>query len=291
MRSSSIVPTTTVAEVAFSNVTMQETVALILLIVQKGNSAQHICTGNLDHLFQLQSDAEFRRAYESAALVLPDGMPIVWMSHLSRQKEQKPLRERVAGSDLFWELVQASEVYGLRLFFLGGAPGSAEKARAVAQERFPGCHICGVYCPPQETFNTAQEQAHIESLVREAAPDVLLVGLGAPKQEKWIHANKARLGVPVSVGVGGTFEMAAGVVRRAPRWMQSSGTEWMYRLVQDPSRLWRRYLCNDLPFLMRLLARSLRHRVVAPLPVEAARPTSDNPALAPVAGQESNINR
>ena len=286
MHSSSIVPTTSVADVAFSNVTMQETVALILLVVQKGNCPQHICTGNLDHLYQLQKDSEFRRSYETAALVLPDGMPIVWMSNLSRQSGQKPLRERVAGSDLFWELIHASETYGLRLFFLGGAPGSAEKAREVAQERFPGCHISGAYCPPQDTFNTPEEQAHIEQMIREAAPDVLLVGLGAPKQEKWILANKARLGVPVSVGVGGTFEMAAGVVRRAPGWMQHSGMEWAFRLAQDPSRLWRRYLCNDLPFLMRVLTQSVRRRAPRPRAKEATRPAEGHTLASVAVGQE-----
>lgn len=287
MQSSSIVPITHVSDVAFSNVTMKETVALILLMVQKGNSPQHICTGNLDHLYQLQKDSEFKRAYETSALVLPDGMPIVWMSHLSRVNGETPLRERVAGSDLFWELVQASETYGLRLFFLGGAPGSAEKAREVAQERFPGCHISGVYCPPHDTFHTPEEQAHIEQLIREAAPDILMVGLGAPKQEKWILASKARLGVPVSVGVGGTFEMAAGVVRRAPLWMQRSGMEWVFRLAQDPNRLWRRYLCNDLPFLMRVLSHTLRQRPSRSGGEDGARPGAEGHALASVAlGQE-----
>jgi N-acetylglucosaminyldiphosphoundecaprenol N-acetyl-beta-D-mannosaminyltransferase len=286
MHSSSIAPTTTVADVAFSNVTMRETVNLIRLIVQKGNSPEHICTGNLDHLYQLQRDPEFRRSYETAALVLPDGMPIVWMSHLSRQSDQSPLQERVAGSDLFWELVEASASSGLRLFFLGGAPGSAEKACEVAQERFPGCHISGVYCPPYETFNTPEEQAHIERLIREAAPDVLLVGLGAPKQEKWILANKARLGVPVSVGVGGTFEMAAGVVRRAPSWMQRSGMEWVFRLSQDPNRLWRRYLCNDLPFLMRALTQVARQRAPKDRDAKSSRSSEGHTLTSITVGQE-----
>lgn len=280
MHSSSIVPTTTVADVAFSNVTMQETVALILLIVQKGNAPHHICTGNLDHLFQLQRDDEFRRAYEGASLVLADGMPIVWMSGVSRRAGQQPLKERVAGSDLFWELVQASEIYGLRLFFLGGAPGAADQAREEAQRRYPGCHVCGVYCPPHETFHTDEEQARIEEMIREAAPDILLVGLGAPKQEKWIVRHKARLGVPVSVGVGGTFEMAAGLVRRAPEWVQRVGMEWAYRLLQDPSRLWRRYLCNDLPFLMKMLGGTLRGRLGAPSAADPIAFAADSATLA-----------
>ncbi len=260
LRTSSIVPTTTVSDVPFSNVTMKETIALIHLIVQKGDAPHHICTGNLDHLVLLQRDTEFREAYEKASLVLADGMPIVWMSGIARRAEDKPLKERVAGSDLFWELVQASATTGLRLFFLGGAPGAADEARAEAEKRFPGCQICGTYCPPKDLFPTDAEQARIESIIRDAAPDVLLVGLGAPKQEKWILRRKARLGVPVSIGIGGTFEMAAGRVRRAPKWVQKVGMEWAYRMVQDPARLWKRYIANDLPFLARALRRTLRER-------------------------------
>ena len=257
LRTSSIVPTTTVSEVPFSNVTMKEAIALIHLIVQKGDAPHHICTGNLDHLVLLQRDNEFREAYEKASLVLADGMPIVWMSNIARRANDKPLKERVAGSDLFWELVQASATTGLRLFFLGGAPGAADEARDEAEKRFPGCNICGTYCPPKDTFPTDAEQARIENLIRDAAPDVLLVGLGAPKQEKWILRRKARLGVPVSIGVGGTFEMAAGRVRRAPKWIQKLGMEWAYRMVQDPARLWKRYIANDLPFLATALRKSL----------------------------------
>ncbi|MFM7322402.1 MAG: WecB/TagA/CpsF family glycosyltransferase, partial [Armatimonadota bacterium] len=262
LRSSSIVPTCTVADVAFSNVTMMETVALIHLIVQKGSRPHHICTGNMDHLFLLQQDEEFRRSYETASLVLADGMPIVWMSGVARGGRVRPLKERVAGSDLFWELVQASAGSGLRLYFLGGAPGAADEAKAKAERRFPGCHIVGTYCPPKETFGTDREQEKIVRQIREAAPDVLLVGLGAPKQEKWILRNKARLGVPVSIGVGGTFEMAAGRVRRAPVWMRRVGMEWAYRMVQDPGRLARRYLGNDLPFLVTAMRSTLRRRLI-----------------------------
>jgi N-acetylglucosaminyldiphosphoundecaprenol N-acetyl-beta-D-mannosaminyltransferase len=141
-------------------------------------------------------------------------------------------------------------------------PGAADAAARIIRERYPKAQICGTYCPPHETFATDAEQAKIGDIIREAAPDVLLVGLGAPKQEKWIAANKQRLGVPVSIGVGGSFEMAAGIVQRAPLSVQKFGMEWAYRLVQDPSRLWRRYLRDDLPFLALTVLRmtlGLRH--------------------------------
>jgi N-acetylglucosaminyldiphosphoundecaprenol N-acetyl-beta-D-mannosaminyltransferase len=272
-----LTPIATVAGVAFNNITMEETVSLILLMVQKGDSARHVVTGNLDHLFMLQKDAEFRNIYRSAALALPDGAPIVWLSRLRdrncKDLKTPPLRERVAGSDLFWELAKVSQKTGLRLFFLGGVPGAADAAAQIIRERYPKAQICGTYCPPHETFATEAEQAKIGDIVREAAPDVLLVGLGAPKQEKWIAANKQRLGVPVSIGVGGSFEMAAGIVQRAPLSVQRFGMEWAYRLVQDPSRLWRRYLRDDLPFLALTVARmtlGLRH----PDPTAGAKPDS-----------------
>lgn len=266
-----LTPTATVGGVVFNNITMEETVSLILLMVQKGDSARHVVTGNLDHLFMLQRDAAFREIYRTAALALPDGAPIVWLSHLKdrniKQSEQAPLRERVAGSDLFWELAKASQKTGLRLFYLGGVPGAADAAADIVRSRYPKAQICGTYCPPYETFATEAEQKKIANIVREAAPDVLLVGLGAPKQEKWIAANKENLGVPVSIGVGGSFEMAAGIVQRAPLSVQRFGMEWAYRLVQDPSRLWRRYLRDDLPLLALTVLRmvlGLPHPVPAP---------------------------
>lgn len=279
---SPLAPTCTIEGVAFGNVTMDETIALIQLMVQKGEHVHHICTGNLDHLYLLQKDADFRKAYETASLVLADGMPVVWLSRMQRGK--KPLRERVAGSDLFWKLAQVSQKTQLRLFFLGGAPGSAQAAAEKVQERYPGAQIVGVYCPPHDRFSTAAEQTYIRDMIREAAPDVLLVGLGAPKQEKWMLQNKASLGVPVSVGVGGTFEMAAGTVKRAPQWLQRLGLEWAFRLLQDPGRLYRRYICNDMPFLLRAVTRvflsNLRKQ-------EAPAPPVERTTTTPVAQQTS----
>lgn len=236
-----------VAGIRFDNVTMEETVEWILRRVRDRGTADCICTGNLDHLVMLQYDVEFREIYERSGLVLPDGTPVVWLSRLCAGG---PLRERVAGSDLFWELTRASAEHGLRLYFLGGAPGSADRAAEAVAKKYPQAQICGTYCPPFKTFATEEEQERIREKIRAAQPDVLLVGLGAPKQEKWIAANKDLLQVPVSVGVGGSFEMAAGLLRRAPKWMHSLGMEWCYRLMQEPRRLAKRYLLCDLPFLV-----------------------------------------
>ena len=243
----------------FDNVTMSEAVERILRLVHKADAPQHVCTGNLDHLALLSKDPEFRGIYSSAALVLADGMPIVWLSHL--RPDTRPLAERVAGSDLLLELCRASAWTGLRLFFLGGPPEAAERAAELLRERFPGVQICGTYCPPKETFDTPEEQAKIAQRIHATTPDVLLVGLGAPKQEKWIARYKMTLGVPVSIGVGGSFEMAAGMVRRAPRWVRKVGMEWSWRLMQDPKRLYRRYICRDMPLLAKLILEAVALRL------------------------------
>lgn len=263
-----------IANVAFDNVTMKEAVNRIVQMAQKTDTPRYVCTGNLDHLVTLSRDTHFQRIYADADLVLADGAPVVWLSRLS---SAQPLRERVTGSDLFWELARASEHSGVRLFFLGGKPGATELAAKAVRERHPGAQICGSYCPPFEEFDTDAEQDRIHAAIRAAQPDILMVGLGAPKQEKWIHAHKDVVGVPVSIGVGGTFEMAGGVVRRAPLWMQQAGMEWAYRFSQEPTRLWKRYFGNDLPFLARLAVKTAlvnrRQREDAPVEKPARRKT------------------
>jgi len=246
-----------VANVAFHNVTMEEAVTCIVQMAQKTERPRYVCTGNLDHLVTLEHDAEFRAIYANSDLNLADGKPVVLLSHLSGGE---PLCQRVTGSDLFWELARASAVTGLRLFFLGGAEGAADAAKAAVLSRYPSAVICGTYCPPKELFATDAEQQRIREAVQASDADILLVGFGAPKQEKWIAANKDRLSVPVSIGVGGSFEMASGLVRRAPVWMQEAGLEWAYRFLQEPTRLWERYFVRDLPFLMTLIWRVLAER-------------------------------
>ncbi|WP_394794201.1 WecB/TagA/CpsF family glycosyltransferase [Armatimonas sp.] len=248
-----------ISNTRFDNVSMAEAVERILQLVHKADTPQHVCTGNVDHLALLKEDAEFRAIYASAALVLADGMPIVWLSRL--RPDTANLVERVAGSDLLLELCRASAWTGLKLFFLGGMPGAADAAKSILEERFPGVQICGTYCPPKEAFETPEEQEKIAKILRAKNPDVLLVGLGAPKQEKWIARHKMQLGVPVSIGIGGSFEMAAGMISRAPRLVQRTGMEWAWRLLQDPKRLYKRYICRDLPLLVGLVSEALKVRM------------------------------
>jgi N-acetylglucosaminyldiphosphoundecaprenol N-acetyl-beta-D-mannosaminyltransferase len=250
-----------VAGIGFDMVTMSQATARIVEMAKKRDRARYVCTGNLDHLYLAGKDEGFLRAYQGADLVVADGAPVVWLSRITGQK---PLPERVAGSDLFWELARVSAEKKIRLFFLGGAPGSAVRAAIEAEKRYPGATIVGTYCPPFETFDTEEEQNRMIGIVKAARPDILLVGLGAPKQEKWIVKSKDALGVPVSIGVGGSFEMAAGILKRAPIAFQKMGLEWLYRFAQEPGRLFERYFVHDLPTFASLAAGAARMRLLGP---------------------------
>jgi N-acetylglucosaminyldiphosphoundecaprenol N-acetyl-beta-D-mannosaminyltransferase len=215
--------------------------------VQAGRPHQ-IVTINLDFLSIAQNNLAFRELLNQADLAVADGMPLVWLSRL----KGIPLPQRVAGVDLFAECCALAAEEGRRVFLLGAAPGVAEKAAIRLAELYPGLLVVGAYAPPRGAM-TRKETERIVRMVRRAAPDFLFVALGAPRQDLWIREHMHRLNVPVAMGVGCVFDLFAGVVNRAPAWMQRCGLEWAFRLGQEPTRLWRRYLLNDLPVLGRLL--------------------------------------
>jgi N-acetylglucosaminyldiphosphoundecaprenol N-acetyl-beta-D-mannosaminyltransferase len=188
-----------------------------------------VITADANALVLAQRDEEFRRLLMDADLVTPDGAGLLWAARRLGQ----PFPERVPGVELVAQLARLSHERGYRLYFLGAASGVAERAARALLQRFPNAQIVGFahgYLAPEEEIAVL---AHI----RQVAPDVLLVGMGMPRQEKWIARHKQMLGVPVSVGVGGSFDVYAGVVRRAPRWMQRYGLEWLWRLLQDPRKI------------------------------------------------------
>lgn len=210
--------------------------------------ARQIVTANLDFLRLSLRDQRFHALINSSDLVVADGMPLVWASRLLGQ----PLPDRVAGVDLVNECARLSQERGRRIFFLGAAPGVAETAVAKLRERFPAMYVAGIYAPDLRTVDEEMLLARI----RDASPDILLVAFGAPVQDEWIRRNMAKLEVPVSIGVGGSFDMIAGRVSRAPMWMQRSGMEWLHRLTLEPGRLWKRYFVHDLPVFFRLMVAS-----------------------------------
>ena len=205
-------------------------------------------------LVQATRDPEYRRILCMCDLVVADGMPIVWTSRLFGI----PLRERVAGADLVPHLVQLSGRKGYTLFLLGATPEVLEAAERQMQILAPGVRVVGRLSPPVRPLDQFDDEA-ILAEIASAKPDILLVALGCPKQERWISRNRHRLNVPVSIGIGATLDFMAGAVQRAPQWMQRSGMEWLFRMLVDPKRLAPRYF-NDAVWMTRYLCEQLTVR-------------------------------
>jgi N-acetylglucosaminyldiphosphoundecaprenol N-acetyl-beta-D-mannosaminyltransferase len=214
-----------------------------------GEEPQYVVTPNVQHIVLLATDQYLRRIYSEAAFVLPDGVSILLAARLLGQR----IPQRIAGVDMFEALCRQAASEALRVFLLGGRPGSAEKAAARLQAQYPGLIVCGTCCPPLGFENDPSQQDDIEARIKAAHPHFLFVALGAPKQEYWIYEHARKLGVPISMGVGGSFEMVAGVVPRAPLWLQDIGLEWLYRLAREPRRLWKRYLICIVRFAQLML--------------------------------------
>lgn len=228
-------PPIAILGVPFDNVTTAETIEAVERMVVS-RQPHYLVTANVDFLVQAQEDVELRRILFDAHLVLCDGTPLLWASKLLGN----PLLERVAGADLVPLLLQVAAEKGYRVFLLGATPDSAARAVENLNKLHPKLVIAGSYSPP---FNKLLEMDHeeIQRRILDAKPDLLFVSLGCPKQEKWIAMHYRSLGVPVSAGVGATIDFLAGMVKRAPTWMQRVGVEWIYRLAQEPRRLFRRY--------------------------------------------------
>jgi N-acetylglucosaminyldiphosphoundecaprenol N-acetyl-beta-D-mannosaminyltransferase len=208
-----------------------------------------VFTPNVDHVVMAAHDDRFRRAYETADLSLADGMPVLWASRMLGT----PLPEKISGSDLVLPLMDRAEREGWRVYILGGAPGVGALAAARLVERFPRIQIAGTDAPRIDMDAPASSRAPVLDRLRAAKADVVLVALGAPKQEIFIAEAAPDLRPAVLLGVGAAIDFIAGTAKRAPRWMSSSGLEWLFRLLKEPRRMWRRYLVRDPEFLVIVL--------------------------------------
>ena len=209
------------------SLTMGEAVKEIQAFIE-GKKTVLVATANAEMIMRATYDCELKNILNDAALVVPDGAGTVWAArHLGHL-----MPERVAGYDLAQELMREAPRRGDRLFFFGAAPGVAEKAKKKAEKLYPGIEIVGI----RNGFFSAKDEPEILHEIQEAAPDILLVALGVPKQEKWLAAHLNELSVPVSMGVGGTFDVMAGIMKRAPRWMQKAKLEWLFRGALQPKR-------------------------------------------------------
>jgi len=208
------------------------------LIAAADDCCRYVVTPNVDHVVMLGHHEGLQRAYNDAGLVLADGMPVVLASRLLG----RPLPERVTGADLVPAMFdQAAEHGGLRVYLLGAGPGVAERAAANIAARWPAVEVTGTYCPPLGFEKDEVENAAILARIAESRPDVLVVGLGAPKQELWVHEHRDAIAAKLALCVGATIDFLAGHKSRAPEWMRDSGLEWLHRLSTEPRRLLGRY--------------------------------------------------
>ena len=213
----------------------------------------YICVTGVHGVMEAQDDPRFKEILNGAFLCTPDGMPMVWAGKLAGHSGMR----RVYGPDLMLDVCAWSETSGARHFFYGGAEGVAGLLVQKLKEKFPGLQVVGTYTPPFRALNDAEVQA-LQAQIAAGRPDIFWVGLSTPKQEKFMAEFLPRLDCTLMFGVGAAFDFHSGRVSQAPRWMQRSGLEWLYRLCSEPRRLWRRYLRNNPLFLLKFLGQSLR---------------------------------
>ena len=223
------------------NLSMDETLVQIAKLIDENRSA-FVVTPNVDHIIQLERGGELVEAYRQADLILTDGKPLIWIS----KWYGTPIKEKISGSDLFPRLCALASEKGYRMFFLGAAEGVALKAAENLKEKYSGLQVVGTYSPPKGFEKDEVELSKICKMIKEAAPHILIVALGCPKQELFILHNKEKLGVPLSLGLGASLDFEAGNIKRAPKWMADHGLEWLFRITQDPKRLAKRYLVEDI---------------------------------------------
>lgn len=230
------------------NLSMAETLNTIEGFIQSGKPHQHVVV-NVDKIVKASRDEELRQIINNCALINVDGMPVVWASKLLG----KPLKERVAGVDLFEALMAHSAKKGWRVFFLGAkeevVSGVAKKFSAL----YPSLNIAGY----RNGYWKAEEEAGVVQMIKDAKPDLLFVAISSPKKEQFLGRYQAEMKVPFAMGVGGTFDVMVGLVNRAPVWMQNAGLEWFYRFLQEPRRMFRRYFIEDMYFFWLLLKEML----------------------------------
>lgn len=235
-----------------SSVSIQQAVAWILDRVRSGRPAYITCTG-MHGIMEAYWSREIARVHHRADLVVPDGMPLVWLSHYCGQRHVT----RVYGPDLLTAVCDADVKTGagLRHFFYGGAEGVPQALGDTLQTRYPGLQVAGAYSPPFRAL-TPDEDRDVIARLKAADPDIVWVGLSTPKQEQWMAGHAAALGRPVLIGVGAAFDFHTGRLKQAPPWMQRSGLEWAFRLGVEPRRLWKRYI-NNLPLFLILVLRQM----------------------------------
>ncbi len=219
----------------------------------RSRAKHQVCVTNVWTTVLMQRDTAFKSINNSAGLVVADGMPLAWVSRWFGT----PIPVRIAGWDLFQGIHSVAVEKGYRVFFLGSTPETLKAMKRNLRQTHPALAVAGTYAPPFTPEFSSDENRKMVQAVNAARPDLLWVGMSAPKQEKWIFEHLDQLDVRVAIGVGAVFDFAAGKLKRAPVWMQKAGIEWLHRLLLEPSRLWKRYIIGNSLFIWYIIRHSL----------------------------------
>ncbi len=238
---------TNILGVNVSTTNLEQAVSSIFVWIEN-KTETFICVTNVHVIMECKRDQKLKHILNHAGMVTPDGMPLVWLCRLHGYKNT----QRVYGPDLLLAACERSLSTGWQHYFYGGAPGVAEKLIENLKQRFPALQIAGCDPPPFRPLTLEEDQAAVEK-INSSRADIVWVGLGAPKQEFWMAEHLGKINAPVMVGVGAAFDFHAGLKKQAPRWMQRSGLEWLFRLATEPRRLWKRYLINNPLFVLLVL--------------------------------------
>jgi len=251
------IPRVDVLGVGISEINMELAVAEIARWVEE-REQHYVCVTGVHGIMESQSDPDLMRIHNESGLTTPDGMPMVWSARWAGASDIN----RVYGPDLMLEMCQLAATRGWTSFLYGGKEGVPELLAERLESRFPGLRVVGAYSPPFRDLTDDEEREIIER-INEADPDFVWVGLGTPKQERWVAGHAGKLNAPALLAVGAAFDFHAGLVSQAPHWMQRSGLEWLYRLSQEPRRLWPRYVTIIPRFLVGIVRRRPRRLVVS----------------------------
>ncbi len=236
-----------------SNIANNELLDTLAQCIRQKQKIQ-VCITPVNSVLAAIKDPQVLAVYNNAAFVLCDGMPIKWASSFLNT----PIQERITGLDLLPNLVELSAKNNFSFFLLGASPGVGEKLKQTILQQYPNCKVAGIYVPPFMKVFSGVENDKMIAAVNEASPDILLVSLTAPKQDIWIAQNMHLVNAPVQVGIGGAFEVMAGLAKRSPKWMQSAGLEWLFRFLQEPKRLFRRYFIEAPLFIPLIIKQKLK---------------------------------
>jgi N-acetylglucosaminyldiphosphoundecaprenol N-acetyl-beta-D-mannosaminyltransferase len=245
------IPRVNVLGVGVSAIDMESALSVVKEALEHGQRG-YVCVTGVHGVMEAQADPDFRRIQNLSMLTTPDGMPLVWAGRLGAFRIG-----RVYGPDLMQNICGISPGLGYRHFFFGGKPGVAQKLKHTMEAKFPGLAVVGTYTPPFRRL-TAAEEADLYRMVEAGKPDLFWVGLSTPKQERFMSEYINRLPVKIMVGVGAAFDIHTGAIKDSPGWVKNAGLQWLHRLLQEPKRLWRRYLFNNPRFLYQAMLQLLR---------------------------------